>query len=112
MDGDDAQSLYEEDARLLGLVGSVLARTDLPLVTVRIPATLARAAIAAWRREDEGELGPESCEERVQRHRAGTLALIGLALEQRGRPDGDAVAVDLGPELIGLALDAADELSR
>lgn len=106
----DRQQLFREEARLLGEIGAVLSRAELPKVTVRIPSTLADAAVAAWRRDDEDELNPESYEQRVLRHRAGALALIGLAVEERGRTDGGEVVVDLHPDVIGIAVDAADEL--
>jgi len=106
----DRRRLYREEARVLGEIGALLARTDLPRVTVRLPAVLARAAVAAWQRDDEGEPDPESYEQRVVRHRAGALALIGLAVEERGRTEGDQVVVDLSPDLIGNAVHAADDL--
>jgi hypothetical protein len=93
----------------LGEIGAVLARAELPRVTVRLPSALARAAVAAWHRSHEGEPDPESFEQRVLRHRAGALALIGLAVEEQGRAEGDEVVVDLSPEMIGSALDAADD---
>jgi hypothetical protein len=73
-------------------------------------SALARAAVAAWQRDDEGEPEPESYEQRVLRHRAGALALIGLAVEDQGRAEGDEVVVDLSADVIGSALDAADGL--
>ena len=110
MDETDRQRLYREDARLLGEIGAVLAHAELPGVTVRLPSALARAAVAAWERDDEGEPDAESYEQRVLRHRAGALALIGLAVQERGRADGGHVVVDLSPDVIGNALDAADDL--
>jgi hypothetical protein len=39
-------------------------------------------------------------------------ALIGLAITERGQADADGnTVVDLGPELVGVAMDAADEVS-
>jgi hypothetical protein len=112
MNETDRQRLYREEARLLGEIGALLARTDLPKVTVQLPAALARAAIAAWQRDDEdvGDPDPESYEQRVQRHRAGALALIGLAVEESGRAEGDEMVVELFPDVIGSALEAADDL--
>jgi hypothetical protein len=106
----DRRQLYREEARLLGEIGAVLAGADLPMVTVRLPSALAEAALAAWQRDDDEELDPESYEQRVVRHRAGALALIGLAVEERGRAEGTEVVVDLTPDVIGSALDAADDL--
>jgi hypothetical protein len=110
MEATDRQRLCREDARILGQIGALLAETELPKVTVRLSSALARAAVEAWRREDEDEPDKESAEQRVARRRAGTLALIGLALEEGGRDEGDFVLVDLSPDLIGFAVDAADDL--
>jgi hypothetical protein len=110
MAGTERQRLYREDARLLTEIGAVLASSDLPTVAVRLPSALARAAVAAWQRDDEGEADPESYEQRVVRYRAATVALIGLAVEQRGQAEGDDVVVELSPDLIGNAVAAADEL--
>jgi hypothetical protein len=106
----DRQRLYRDEARVLGELGALLARTDLPKIEVRIPSALAMAAVAAWQRDDEGEPDPESYEQRVLRHRAGALGLIGLAVEERGRTEDDEVIVDLSPDVIGNAVDAADDL--
>lgn len=76
---------------------------------MRLPLRLARAAVEAWERDDEGELDPESPQQRVLRHRAGDLALIGLAVEERGRTEGGEVVVDLDPGLIAWAVAAADD---
>lgn len=46
---------------------------------------------------------------RQMRGRAGTLALIGLAIEQTSREADSGVAVELDAWFIGSALDAADE---
>jgi hypothetical protein len=43
------------------------------------------------------------------RHRAGTLALIGQAIEQTGRPDGAEIVCELDAWNIGVAMDAADD---
>jgi hypothetical protein len=103
------QRQWREDARVLGEIGRLLARADLPAVTVRLPLPLARAAVEAWNRSYEGELGRESYEQRVARRRARTLGLIGLSVEERGGATGDEVVVDLSPNLIGSAVDAADD---
>ena len=92
------------------MLGEVLARVDLPRITVRLPSALAQAALEAWQDDDEGGPDPENYEQRAIRHRAATLALIGLAVEQTGREDGDAVVVELTPNEIGNAFDAADDL--
>jgi hypothetical protein len=105
------QRQYRQDARLLGELGRVLALTELPRVEVRLPKALAELAVTAWEREDnDGPLDDETHEQRLERHRAGTLALIGLGITERGRWDGDDVIVELGTGLIALAIDASDDL--
>lgn len=110
MSETETQRQYREDARVLGEIGALLARADLPRVTVRLPVSLARLAVEAWNRNHEGKSDPESYEQRAMRHRAGALGLIGLSVEERGRADGDEVVVDLSPDLVGNAIDAADDL--
>lgn len=108
---NECQRRYREDSRVLGELGAVLARADVPRFKVRLPRSLAELAIAAWERnEDEGTDDPESYEQRAQRLRAVALALIGLSLQERGRWEGEEAVVDLSVELIGAALDAADDL--
>jgi hypothetical protein len=104
------QARYREDARALIEIGRVLVQTKLPTVEVRIPAQLADQAVAAWEREDdERPAESETHEQKRQRHRAGTLALIGLSIAERGKRDGDAVVVDLDPVILGLAVGTADD---
>jgi hypothetical protein len=57
------QRVYREEALVLGEIGEMLARADLPNVTVRLPSTLAQAAVAAWQRDDEAQLDRESYEQ-------------------------------------------------
>jgi hypothetical protein len=107
------QRLWREDALALGEVGEVWAAADLPRIEVRLPRALAERAVAAWERDDdEGLLGTETFEQRTLRHRAGTLALIGLGVTERGRWEGDEVVVELHPDVIGSAVDASDALPR
>ena len=58
---------------------------------------------------DPRDLEAETCEQRLVRHRAGALALIGAALEDRGREDGSEVVVRLAAWFVGDALNAADD---
>lgn len=81
----ESQRRYRDQARLLGEIGDILARADLPRVKVRLPRRLAEQAVAAWELDDEGPIDPESYEQRVQRHHAGTLGLIGLGIQERGQ---------------------------
>lgn len=105
------QRQYREDAALLGALGRVLAQAKLPRIEVRLPRRLAEAAVAAWERQhNEGPLDPETYEQRVQRHHAGTLALIGLSIINGGRWEADEMAVELSPNLIGVAVHASDDL--
>lgn len=104
------QQVYRKDAATLGQIGAVLLRAELPEIEVRLPDTLARAAVEAWEYDDEGPSDAETVEQRLLRGRAATLALIGLAVSERGRAEGNEVVIALGPDLIGLAVDAADDL--
>lgn len=107
-----SRSVDQQEANTLGEVGAELRKQDIPRISVRIPQALAERALRAWKREadDGGTVEVESLVERTTRHRAGTLALIGLAIDERGQQDGDAIRVDVHPEQIGIALDAADDL--
>jgi hypothetical protein len=114
--GDDVsetewQRQYREDAQTLGQLGWVLAQTNLPRIEVRLPRRLAEAAVVAWEREgNEGPLDPETLEQRIQRHRAGALGLVGLSIVNGGRWEADDVVVELSPDIIGAAVSASDDL--
>ncbi len=111
MSESELRDRWRRDAQLLGDLGRALEQVRLPTVAVRLPAELAERAAAAWDREDGGgELGPEDAAARLQRHRAGSLALIGAAVREHGRRDGGDVVVELGAELVAHAQDAADDL--
>jgi hypothetical protein len=107
------RSVYAEDAQTLGELGTTFRAAGLPPVRVVVPRELAERAVAAWRRDDEGAVPqPEDPGQRVLRHRAGTLALIGLAIAERGQADADGnTVVELSPELVGVAMDAADDVA-
>lgn len=106
------QRLYRENAVITGQIGRALLGQELPRVTVRLPKALADQAVASWQREDyeESNDGPETYEQGVVRGWAGTLSLIGLAITESGRLDGDEVVVDLTSEEIGGAVEASDHL--
>lgn len=111
MADSESQRRYREDALVLGEIGWHVVRSELPMVEVRLQRSLAEKAVAAWERdEDAGPLDAEDCEQRTQRHRAATLALIGLSVMNRGTWHGDEVVVPVSPELIGVAIDASDDL--
>ncbi len=113
MSEEELREQWRQDELVLGAIGHRFERVLLPTVTVRLPRELAERAAEAWDRDDGGgELGPEDATARQRRHRAGTLALIGAAVRERGRRDGDEVVVELGAELIALAVDAGDDVVR
>jgi hypothetical protein len=100
---------YTNDAGLLGKIGAALFPQPTTL-SVRLPKGLAGLALAAWHRETgQGPPGPETPEQRTARHRAGTLALIGLCVENTGRTDGDEIICELDAWYIGAALETADQ---
>jgi len=107
MDESDG-SARQSEAELLAQIGRCLFGQDLR-VRVQLPAALAMGALAAWQRDDTGGTEAESHAARAIRHQAGALALIGLAIEERGHIEGDQVEVELDAWRIGSALDAADE---
>lgn len=112
MDESEWQMTYEHDAKVLGEIGQALARTALPKLEVRLARDLAEQAVAAWEREDtQAPPEQETSEQRSWRHRAGTLALIGLSVAEGGRWEADEVIVELDPLFIGLAIDAADDVA-
>jgi hypothetical protein len=110
MSEEELRERWRADALLLGEIGHQLEHVSLPTVMVRLPSALADGAAAAWDRDDDGPLGTEDAAARLQRLRAGTLALIGLAVRERGRREGDDVVVELGADLIALSVDAADDV--
>ena len=76
-------------------------------VNVRLPRSVAEAAVAAWDREELGGIGEESREECDLRDDAAELALIGLAITSRGVWDGEEVVVDLDVIQVAAASRAA-----
>ncbi|MEU9127763.1 hypothetical protein AB0D08_06550 [Kitasatospora sp. NPDC048540] len=97
---------YREDSKVLAAIG---AHVDAQVgrVTVRLPRAVAEAAVGAWDREEVGGLGEETHEQYALRDQAAELALIGLAISQRGRWDGEEVVVDLDVASAGAALRAS-----
>lgn len=76
-------------------------------IGVRLTRSLAESAVAAWNREEAGEIGEESREEYELRDDAAALALIGLAVSERGKWEGEQVTVDLDVVQVAAALLAA-----
>src|SRR6266496_4234379 len=72
--------------------------------------SLAEQALAAWEREeDESPLPTETREQQTARHRAGSLGLIGLSIQESGIWEGDEVVVSLDASYIGDAFRPADD---
>jgi hypothetical protein len=100
---------YQYEAEVLGRIGTVLFEQPTTL-TMSLPKELADLALAAWQRDTDGDpLGPETTEQRITRHRAGTLGLIGLSIEKTGLAEGDNVVCELDAWYVGGALEAADD---
>lgn len=101
-----AAARYAEDAATLALIGAAMADQD-PRQPVRLPRDLVDIARRAWHRDETGIIGDELPEERSLRHRAATLALIGLAVEERGTSEGNHVLVALDADIVSDAIRAA-----
>ncbi|WP_145908964.1 hypothetical protein [Kitasatospora viridis] len=97
---------YRDDSKVLAAIG---AHVDAQVgrVTVRLPRTVAEAAMDAWERDELGGRAPETHEEYMQRDRAAELAFIGLAISERGRREGEEVVIDLDVASAGAALRAS-----
>lgn len=104
----DSYEQYARDAEVLGRIGKALVPQDTHL-QVRLPEDLAGLAVAAWQREDSDRLDAETPAQRIVRHRAANLDLIGLCIQNTGQPDGDDVSCELDAWYIGAALEAADD---
>lgn len=106
---ESERETQEGEADVLAQIGRCLFEQDLRVI-VRLPVALAAAAQAAWDRDDAGDFENETPAERTSRHQAGALALVGLAVEERGATkEGDEMEVALDAWQIGSALDAADQ---
>jgi hypothetical protein len=97
---------YREDSKLLAAIGTLIEAQTAPVV-VRLPRALAEAAVAAWDRDESDEVGEETHEQYAVRDHAAELALIGLAISQSGRWDGDEVVVELDVAAAGAAVRAS-----
>ncbi|MEW1698995.1 hypothetical protein [Streptomyces sp. NPDC091278] len=97
---------YQEGSKVLAAIGARV-EAQVGRVTVRLPRALAEAAVAAWDRDELGELGEETHEQYALRDRAGELALIGLAISQHGRWENEELVVDLDVASAGTALRAS-----
>lgn len=93
-----AVARYANDDAILKQIDAAIADQESSR-PVRLPTHLAGAARRAWLRDEDVPPDDELREERLLRDRAGTLALIGLAVDERGEPDGDHILVSLTPPL-------------
>ena len=111
MDGETQNQVqWQADAEVLRLIGNHIISSGVPTVEIRLPASLADLAKAAWDRDDEQDDSVESeTHEQAQiRGEAATLALIGLTLAENGRPVGEEVIAPVSADLVGQAVTAAD----
>ncbi|WP_329485355.1 hypothetical protein OG618_01955 [Kitasatospora sp. NBC_01246] len=99
---------YQRDRAVLAAIGAHLD-PQVDRITVRLPRSVAESAVAAWDRDELGEVGEESIAEYELRNDAGDLALIGLMITGRGVWDAEGVVVDLGVMVVAGALRAALE---
>ncbi|MFE6666680.1 hypothetical protein ACFVFH_24350 [Streptomyces sp. NPDC057697] len=98
---------YREDSKVLAAIGKHIDAQIGP-ITVRLARDVAEAAVKAWERDESGDLPEETHEQYALRDRAGELALIGLAISERGRWEGDEVVIALHVASAGAALRASD----
>jgi hypothetical protein len=111
MEKNTVYDRYRSDTNVLAAIGGDLER-QVPEATVTLPRDLAELAMASWEWDAEGEPGPESNAEARIRHNSGDLALIGLAITERGVWDGDRVSVTLDIGLLGRAVSVAAEVAN
>ena len=97
---------YGEDAQVLADLGRHLS-PQIDRIMVRLPRAVAEAAVAAWNRDEPGAVGEESRDQAALREAAAELALIGLALTERGEWHVDEVVVALDVVEVAAALRAA-----
>ncbi|MEU7904319.1 hypothetical protein [Actinoplanes sp. NPDC049118] len=105
MDDREQYLRYRHDRIALAAIGARL-ESQVSRVSVRLPRSLAESAVAAWNREELGGIGEESREEYELRDDAAELALIGLAISERGVWDGEEAVVDLDVVQVAAALRA------
>ncbi|WP_031079197.1 hypothetical protein [Streptomyces sp. NRRL S-118] len=102
----DQYERYLEDSEVLAAIGTQVD-AQVGRVAVRLPRPVAEAAVAAWERDEADDPGEESHEQYALRDRAAELALIGLAISQRGRWERDELVIDLDVDSAGAALRAS-----
>ncbi len=102
---------WGEDNEVLAQIGAAFYRLDTRM-RVLLASDLADTAVRAWQRHDVVTIGDsvETFAEQIVRQRAGTLALIGAAIEAQSRTStAGGVDVEIDAWLVGLALDAAGD---
>ncbi|MDG4825833.1 hypothetical protein O7635_28635 [Asanoa sp. WMMD1127] len=99
---------YQRDAAVLATLGKSLL-VDMPRIAVRIPVELADAASAAWSRDELDETRGETPEQERLRSLAGDLALVGLAIEERGQRSKAWVNVTLDAAVFASAIRASED---
>ncbi len=105
---------WRDDERVLAEIGKELSKQRTRM-EVLIPKNLALQALASWEREyeptDALSVDGEKSEDRKTRERSGTLALIGLCVENGFTiADDGSYVVEVDAWQIGDALAAADEM--
>jgi hypothetical protein len=100
---------WARDAEILRELGQALDAASPLSVEVRLPRQFVEAALAAWEADDanDTDTAGETPEAKRTRHRAATLALIGLELAEQDVGQGDLPTVRLQAHLVGDALKAA-----
>ncbi|MEW1700766.1 hypothetical protein ACIQCR_16865 [Streptomyces sp. NPDC093249] len=93
---------YREDSKVLAAIGEHVD-AQVGRVTVRLPRAVAEAAVAAWERDELGDVVEETHEQYELRGQAGDLALIGLEISEDGRWEGEEVVIDLHVHSAGAA---------
>jgi hypothetical protein len=98
---------YAADYELLRQIGQTLRRQH-GANPALLPTGLADAAVSAWHRVDSGQpADPESPVQARLRAAAGTLALIGLEIEQHGMSGDGTVSIALSPAMAAEAVAAS-----
>ena len=105
----DGYAQYQADFEDLAAIGrEILAQPG--SVATSLPIELADAAVRAWHRPDRPPLpARESPEQFRLRNRAGSLALLGLAIESIGYSVQNRMTVVLTEDLRSEAIRAARE---
>jgi hypothetical protein len=106
---DEEFETSKADAALLARAGRSFFEQETEL-EVRLPRALADQLVAIWERTgSKEELPLVSPEQRRIRNDASSAALIGEAILEGGRADGDDVVFKVDAWFVGNALSAADD---